>query len=616
MNTGTPASNPGTRRNALRQGPRAPGGRNHAKLMSTGRPAGPHTATGLIGSRPAVWLAMAAMLAIIIALAMFQGALPVGAAPNTVSNTGQTTSTSTTALGTGTSDVSKIAQAFTTGNNKPGYAVTDARIKLAGLSSVSDAGTDLELTLYNDSGGDPGTLQCTFTDPGTFTANATNTFAAPTDDDACPELEDATTYYLVLERVSTTSSSTIDVALTASDSEDTSTTSGWTVGDASHSYVSSWSSAAANNYQIQVNAEEVENNEASGPALVTGKARSGNTLGVDTDLISDGDGLGTFSYQWSYIDSENETDISGATASTYPLTDDDVGKTLIVKISFLDGNGVAEEVKSAQSQKIVGTDFISGSTQNASRGTLSLTSATPRLAQPLTSSATAGTYRLDHVSVWFRDIANTGTAGDEITVTINEDSSGTPGDSLCTLSNPDSFSSSGGLHKFTAPTATIGTSCPKLEPSNTYYVVVQRANTNPGNIRLHILGSVSGTHSGNADGWDLVAKTQNYTDATSTWAELSSDNQIGSRSHSTPRLRARRAHRDRGPVRLVPHPRGCSRRPEVPSHVPDLRRESHLHGHQRLQRVRPGPGRRRTRRHPGTRQPVPGAGQHGECGRY
>ena len=87
MNTGTPASNPGARRNALRQGQRAPRGRGHAKLMNNGRPASPHTATGLIGSRPAVWLAMAAMLAIIIALAMFQGAPPVGAAAGDATGT-------------------------------------------------------------------------------------------------------------------------------------------------------------------------------------------------------------------------------------------------------------------------------------------------------------------------------------------------------------------------------------------------------------------------------------------------------------------------------------------------------------------------------------------------
>ena len=76
MNTGTPAS-----ANTPQRPPqRARKGRGYAKLVSTVRPAGPHTATGLIGSRPAVWLAIAAMLVIVIALAMLQGAPPAQAA--------------------------------------------------------------------------------------------------------------------------------------------------------------------------------------------------------------------------------------------------------------------------------------------------------------------------------------------------------------------------------------------------------------------------------------------------------------------------------------------------------------------------------------------------------
>ena len=36
MNTGTPASTPGPRRNSQRPGPRAPGRRSYASLMTTG----------------------------------------------------------------------------------------------------------------------------------------------------------------------------------------------------------------------------------------------------------------------------------------------------------------------------------------------------------------------------------------------------------------------------------------------------------------------------------------------------------------------------------------------------------------------------------------------------
>ena len=501
MNTGTPASTPGARRNSQRPGPRAPRGRDHAKLMTTG-------------------LLAAFLITIIIALGMFQQAPTTEAAPTTtVSNIGKTTLASANALGTGTSDVSKIAQAFTTGNNKPGYTVTDVSIKLSTLSDASSAGTDLELTLYDDSSGNPGSLQCTFTDPGTFLPSATNTFGAPADDDACPELEDATIYYLVLERVSTTGTSTINVALTASDDEDAASTTGWTIGNAAHSYVSSWSSETANSHQIRVNGEEVANNPAVGAPIVEGSARIGETLTIETSVIADDDGLGTFSYQWAYLDGTDVTDITGATSATYLLSDDDIGKRLIVKVSFQDGNGVDEEVKNfIGTDPVVAEDFIVGSTHAARRVSRSLTSTTPRYAQPFTSSATADGYRLDHVGVSFNSIGNTATIGSEITVSVNEDSSGTPGNSLCVFSNPDSFSSSG-LHKFHAPAKTVSSLCPKLEASNTYYVVVQRANNNSDSISLQFTDIPLPTHSGSADGWELGGTAQEYTQATTTWAD-------------------------------------------------------------------------------------------------
>ena len=44
----------------------------------------------------------------------------------------------------------------------------------------------------------------------------------------------------------------------------------------------------------------------------------------------------TFTYQWIRVDGSNETDISGATESTYTVTAGDIGKTLKVKLSFTD----------------------------------------------------------------------------------------------------------------------------------------------------------------------------------------------------------------------------------------------------------------------------------------
>ena len=60
----------------------------------------------------------------------------------------------------------------------------------------------------------------------------------------------------------------------------------------------------------------------------------------------------TFSYHWVRGDSANETDISGATGSAYTLVNDDLGKTIKVRVSFTDDDGCAETLTSAATGEI------------------------------------------------------------------------------------------------------------------------------------------------------------------------------------------------------------------------------------------------------------------------
>ena len=87
------------------------------------------------------------------------------------------------------------------------------------------------------------------------------------------------------------------------------------------------------------------NTPATGSPTITGTARVGETLTVDTTGISDDDGLdnATFAYQWL----ADDAGINGATASTYTLADDDAGKVLKVRVSFTDDAGNGEELTSA-----------------------------------------------------------------------------------------------------------------------------------------------------------------------------------------------------------------------------------------------------------------------------
>ena len=75
----------------------------------------------------------------------------------------------------------------------------------------------------------------------------------------------------------------------------------------------------------------------------------GETLTADTSGITDADGLTnvTYSYQWVRIDGGTDSDITGATGSTYTLVSADRGKTIEVRVSFTDDEGNAETLTSA-----------------------------------------------------------------------------------------------------------------------------------------------------------------------------------------------------------------------------------------------------------------------------
>ena len=82
------------------------------------------------------------------------------------------------------------------------------------------------------------------------------------------------------------------------------------------------------------------NRDATGEPAISGTATAGQVLTATTGTIADADGLpSSFTYQWLRVDGDgtsNEEDISGEIAATYTLTDDDVRKTIKVKVSFTD----------------------------------------------------------------------------------------------------------------------------------------------------------------------------------------------------------------------------------------------------------------------------------------
>ena len=91
--------------------------------------------------------------------------------------------------------------------------------------------------------------------------------------------------------------------------------------------------------------QQAANTPATGEPSINGTAQVGQTLAADTAGIADGDGLdnASFSYQWQ----ADGADISGATGSSYTLSEDDVGRAISVKVSFSDDAGNEESLTSA-----------------------------------------------------------------------------------------------------------------------------------------------------------------------------------------------------------------------------------------------------------------------------
>ena len=112
---------------------------------------------------------------------------------------------------------------------------------------------------------------------------------------------------------------------------------------------------------------------ATGQPVITGTARVGQTLTVDTSAIADEDGLDnvSYSYQWIANDGTTDTDFEDATDSSYTPPVSDVGKTIKVKVSFTDDADNEEtltseatvEVAAASNRDATGAPTISGTPQ-------------------------------------------------------------------------------------------------------------------------------------------------------------------------------------------------------------------------------------------------------------
>ena len=119
-------------------------------------------------------------------------------------------------------------------------------------------------------------------------------------------------------------------------------------------------------------------------------------------------------------------------------------------------------------------------------------------AQQFTTGSNSAGYTLSSIGIGFTSIADTATAGANLTVTLNEVSSDSnPSASAeCTLTDPATFTANA-VNTFTAPAT-----CPMLVASTSYFVVVNHSGSATDAIQLDSTSS-GAEDTGGADGWSI-----------------------------------------------------------------------------------------------------------------
>ena len=137
------------------------------------------------------------------------------APPPLISNIGQTAATGAATVSTTQSS----AQGFTTGTNSGGYTLDSVELAVTPFDGTA---SDITVSIYSESSGDPGTLVHTLTTPGSLSDPVT-TFTAPSG----ATLAASTTYYVV----ASTTNTLFLLSRTEATAEDTGGASGWSIAD-------------------------------------------------------------------------------------------------------------------------------------------------------------------------------------------------------------------------------------------------------------------------------------------------------------------------------------------------------------------------------------------------
>ncbi len=242
-----------------------------------------------------------------------------------------------------------VVQSFNTGSNSNGYHLTRLQLSLFTTSDIQ--ASDLKVTLVSGSptGTEVATLYARDPVPEGGSDVVLETVKAVI-------LEPSTTYWVLVKFGSGAwySAVTTDV--------DAGTAAGWSMGNVGQARSAGSTSGfrrirTGGVYQLRVYGapavpgvmlQQAPNSPPTGVPGISGTVQLGQTLTATTDDIGDPDGLTNpgFTYQWTRLDLRTNTETNVGNGPTYTVTAEDVGKAILVKVTFTDDAGHEQSLTS------------------------------------------------------------------------------------------------------------------------------------------------------------------------------------------------------------------------------------------------------------------------------
>ena len=263
-----------------------------------------------------------------------------------------------------------------------------------------------------------------------------------------------------------------------------------------------WSSISSRTLYLSLPANTAATGTPTITAPVTDPATVGSTLTATAGDIADVDGVvpSTFTYQWSRVDADgtsNEETIDDATASTYVLAADDVGKKVTVALTFTDALG-SEETRTSAVYPETGTIVAAVTTPVALVSNIGRSDdrnynvGTGFVGQDLAQGFTTGASGATLTRIEIRMDTSSGTQSSVPTATLHR---GSPTSvAVATLTGPSEIANAAANYAFTAPANTT------LAASTTYYVVLKGGVVE---IRARVTNS-DNEDSGAETGWSVA----------------------------------------------------------------------------------------------------------------